>query len=97
MWMIARHENFIYFGGVNVKQAILDVKISVVTLRSSMKNRAKAGLHKFSQQNVNQTLLITFWQTKPLMWTEVHINNLCYDFFPLSLYHKKPKFKAQPC
>lgn len=46
--MIDRHEDFIYFGGVNVKQAILNVKISVVTLCSSMKNRAKAGLHKFS-------------------------------------------------
>ena len=65
--MIYRRENFIHFGVTNVKQAMLNVKISVVTLCSSMRNKAKARHDKLSWQNMNQTLLSTSWQTNPLM------------------------------
>lgn len=46
--MIYRNANFIRFGVMSVKQAMLNVKILVVTLCSGMRNKAKARLDKLS-------------------------------------------------
>lgn len=50
------------------KQTMLNVKISMATLCSSLRSKAKARLDKFRWENMDQTLLSIYWQTSSLLW-----------------------------
>lgn len=52
---------------MNRKQTMLNVKISMATLCSSLRSKAKPRLDKLRWEYMDQTLLSIYWQTNSLL------------------------------